>query len=85
MREKKWVLNIYQPDDEAAIVKRLEKLATKGWFLERADNWGWSPEGVYSDTTLNSGMTIPPTCGTTLRARPLSDTVYRQLPPGVNT
>lgn len=42
MREKKWVLNIYQPDDEAAIVKRLEKLATKGWFLERADNWGWT-------------------------------------------
>lgn len=42
MREKKWVPNIYQPDDEAAIVKRLEKLATKGWFLERADNWGWT-------------------------------------------
>ena len=42
MREKKWVLNIYQPDDEAAIVKRLEKLAAKGWFLERADNWGWT-------------------------------------------
>ena len=42
MREKKWVPNIYQPDDEAAIVKRLEKLAAKGWFLERADNWGWT-------------------------------------------
>lgn len=42
MREKKWVLNIYQPDDEAAIVKRLEKLAAKGWFLERAENWGWT-------------------------------------------
>ena len=42
MREKKGVLNIYQPDDEAAIVKRLEKLAAKGWFLERADNWGWT-------------------------------------------
>lgn len=42
MREKKWVPNIYQPDDEAAIVKRLEKLAAKGWFLERAENWGWT-------------------------------------------
>ena len=42
MREKKWVLNIYQSDDEAAIVKRLEKLAAKGWFLERAENWGWT-------------------------------------------
>ena len=42
MREKKWVLNIYQSDDEAAIVKRLEKLAAKGGFLERADNWGWT-------------------------------------------
>ena len=42
MREKKWVPNIYQPDDEAAIVKRLEKLAAKGWLLERAGAWGWS-------------------------------------------
>ena len=42
MREKKWVPNIYQPDDEAAIVKRLEKLAAKGGVLERADNWGWT-------------------------------------------
>lgn len=42
MKEKKWVPNIYQPDDEAAIVKRLEKLATQGWFLERAENWGWT-------------------------------------------
>ena len=42
MREKQWVPTIYQPDDEAAIVKRLEKLAAKGWFLERAENWGWT-------------------------------------------
>ena len=42
MREKKWVPNIYQPDDEAAIVKRLEKLAAKGWFLDRAETWGWT-------------------------------------------
>jgi len=41
MRKKKFVLNWYQTNDTAAMERKLEKLAEKGWLLEKVNNWGW--------------------------------------------
>lgn len=41
MRNKKFQLNIYQPNDIAAMEAHLEKMARRGWQLEGMNNWGW--------------------------------------------
>lgn len=41
MRKKKFVLNWYQTNDTAAMERKLERLAEKGWLLEKVNNWGW--------------------------------------------
>lgn len=41
MRDRKFVVNLYQADDAAAMEKKLEQLAERGWLLERVTNWGW--------------------------------------------
>ncbi len=41
MKDKKFVANFYQANDAAAMERRLEKLAARGWLLEKATNWGW--------------------------------------------
>lgn len=41
MRHKKFRLNWYQANDIAAMERRLEKMAAKGWLLEHVTNWGW--------------------------------------------
>lgn len=41
MREKKFILNWYQTNDTAAMERKLEKMAEKGWLLETVNNWGW--------------------------------------------
>lgn len=41
MRNKKAQLNIYQPNDIAAMEAHLEKMARRGWQLEGMNNWGW--------------------------------------------
>ena len=41
MRDRKFVVNLYQADDAAAMEKKLERLAERGWLLERVSNWGW--------------------------------------------
>lgn len=32
----------YQINDSEAMARRLEKMAARGWLLEKADNWGWT-------------------------------------------
>lgn len=41
MKNKKFVVNLYQIDDAGAMERKLEKLAARGWLLEKATNWGW--------------------------------------------
>lgn len=41
MRDKKFQLNWYQANDITAMERRLERMAAKGWLLERVSNWGW--------------------------------------------
>lgn len=38
---KKRQLIWYQINDSEAIARHMEKMAAKGWHLEKADNWGW--------------------------------------------
>ena len=38
-RDRKRQLNWYQPDDTEAIARHLERMAGKGWLLEKVDNW----------------------------------------------
>lgn len=41
MRNKKFQLNWYQANDTAAMERKLEKMAEKGWLLDRLTNWGF--------------------------------------------
>ena len=41
MRNKKFQLYWYQANDTAAMERKLEKMAEKGWLLEKVTNWGW--------------------------------------------
>lgn len=41
-RDKKRQIIWYQIDDTGAIVRRLEKMAAKGWLLEAVDNWWYT-------------------------------------------
>lgn len=41
MRNKKFQLNWYQANDSAAMEEKLEKMAAKGWLLDRINNWGF--------------------------------------------
>lgn len=41
MRHKKFRLIWYQANDIAAMERKLERMAAKGWLLERVSNWGW--------------------------------------------
>lgn len=41
MRNKKFQLVWYQANDTAAMEQKLEKMAEKGWLLEKVTNWGW--------------------------------------------
>lgn len=41
MRQKRWVFHFEQTGDDEAAVRRLERLAEKGWSLEYADYWRW--------------------------------------------
>lgn len=38
-RDRKRQLSWYQPDDTEAIARHLERMAGKGWLLEKVDNW----------------------------------------------
>lgn len=38
---KKFQLNWYQPNDTAAMAEKLEKMAERGWLLERVSQWGF--------------------------------------------
>lgn len=40
-RDRKRQLNWYQINDCEAVARHLEKMAARGWLLEKADNWGW--------------------------------------------
>lgn len=41
-REKKFRLNWYQTNDSEAMAAKLEKMAAKGWLLEKVSNFGWT-------------------------------------------
>ncbi|MDE6934856.1 MAG: DUF2812 domain-containing protein [Oscillospiraceae bacterium] len=41
-RDKKKQINLYQINDCEAIAGHLEKMAAKGWLLEKVGNWGWT-------------------------------------------
>jgi len=41
MRNKKFQLIWYQANDTAAMERKLEQMAAKGWLLEKVTNWGW--------------------------------------------
>lgn len=41
MRNKKFQVNWYQTNDTAAMERKLEKMAEKGWLLDKVSNWGW--------------------------------------------
>lgn len=41
MKHKKFRLNWYQATDIAAMERKLEKMAAKGWLLEHVSNLGW--------------------------------------------
>ena len=41
MRNKKFGMTWYQANDTAAMERKLEQMAEKGWLLEKVTNWGW--------------------------------------------
>lgn len=41
-RNKRWELNWYQMNDGEAIARHMEKMAERGWLLEKMSNWGWT-------------------------------------------
>ena len=41
-REKKFRLNWYQTNDSEAMAAKLEKMAAKGWLLDKVSNFGWT-------------------------------------------
>lgn len=41
-RSKKFRLNWYQANDSEAMAAKLEKMAAKGWLLEKVSNLGWT-------------------------------------------
>ena len=41
-RDRKRQLNWYQANDNEAVARHLERMAARGWLLEKAGNWGWT-------------------------------------------
>ena len=70
MKQKKQI-NWYQPNDSEAIARHLEKMAARGWFLEKAGQMTWTfrreePRPVRYAVTYFPGASVfdgGPTCG----------------------
>ena len=41
-RKKKFQVNWYQVNDSEAMAAKLEKMAAKGWLLDKVSNFGWT-------------------------------------------